>query len=182
MMTEEQDIPPPTPDIDENDGTVPHPTDDPPPPTPVTSTSGKKWTIGKTKISRGFLEFAIPSACIIILLVTALVGVFKDPTNNLWSHLLFMVAGVLTPNPKLNTTETVTPAEEEQDFISRHFTENTRHYVPYNYPVIPPNSHNYVYPPERGFVFNPNQENTTPYFETRHQYPSYGGTPAQATH
>ena len=64
--------------------------------------SGKKWTVGDCTISRGLVEFLFPATGILILLITALVGVFNDPTNPIYAQLLFLVAGVLTPNPKLN--------------------------------------------------------------------------------
>ena len=114
-------------------------------PVPEPSITEKKWMVGDCIISRGLLEFMFPALGILILLVTALVGVFKDPTNTMWAQLLFLVAGVLTPNPKLNTDKSsitssqynTTPQQVSgpEAFLRRHYTEDGPHY---SYPQGPP--------------------------------------------
>lgn len=85
--------------------------------------SGKKWTVGDCTISRGLVEFLFPATGILILLITALVGVFNDPTNPIYAQLLFLVAGVLTPNPKLNA-DTNHSKGNSSNFINRHYIEH----------------------------------------------------------
>lgn len=84
------------------------------------STSGKKWTVGDCTISRGLVEFLFPASGILILLITALVGVFNDPANPIYAQLLFLVAGVLTPNPKLSADTN----NQRGDFIDRHYIDH----------------------------------------------------------
>jgi hypothetical protein len=63
---------------------------------PPASTTGRStWRLGDCAVSRGLVEFLVPSIALLLLTLAALVGVFKDP---MWTQLLFLVARVMTPS------------------------------------------------------------------------------------
>ena len=106
-------------------------------PTPVTPSP--TWRVGKITISRGLLEFLPNVIFLTLLTVTALVGVFKDPDNPMWSQLLFLVAGVIVPNPKVpkdkeETAEETTAAASTTatliDYFRRHYTTTIAQALP----------------------------------------------------
>ena len=114
--------------VDVNDGLMEpsNPTDAPDyMDTPSTTSRGKQtWTIAGCPFSRGFFEFLLPAIVILLTTICAIVGVFKKPDNSMWSQLLFFVAGVVIPNPKVGI-ETGSSNSGLSNFLKRHYTTPT---------------------------------------------------------